>query len=180
MDKTEEQAQKRAAKKEERSQKKAAKKDGKLQQRYAKVSEGGNFKKWRNRRPFWAASIILLAGLVILYIPLHLYAIAFIPGSLVFVGFLFGGLTLIIGIFTFIYPQFSTVLGVIAIFLSVLSVMGALGGFIIGTILGIIGGALAIAWEEEEITIMKNKHNNQGKPKRKPKQTVKKETVETT
>lgn len=165
-------------KKEERALKKAEKKDTKLQKKYTKVSESGKFKQWRNERPFWGATLILLAGLMILYIPLHLYAIAFIPGSLVFVGFLFGGLTLIVGVFTYIYPQFSTVFGVITIFLSVLSVMGALGGFIIGTILGIIGGALAIAWENEEITISKD-NKKADKPGKKTKQPAEKEMVKT-
>src|SRR5699024_12650246 len=90
--------------------------------------------------------------LLILYIPLHLYAIAMIPGSFVFVGFLFGGLILIIGVLAYIYPQFSTVFGVITIFLSVLSLMAALGGFIVGTILGIVSGSLLVAWEKQAMT----------------------------
>lgn len=136
-----------------RKEAKAYKKEEKIQEKHRKVANGGKFRKWRNKRPFWGASLILLAGLMILYIPLHLYAIAFVPGSLVFVGFLFGGLILIIGILDYIYPQFSTVFGIVTIFLSVLSVMGALGGFVIGTIIGIIGGSLSIAWEKQEVTI---------------------------
>lgn len=131
----------------------------KLQLKYEKISEAGKFKKWRNRRPFWGATLILLAAMMILYIPLHLYAIAFIPGSLVFVGFLFGGLMLITGVFAYIYPQFSTVFGVVSIFFSILSIMGALGGFIIGSILGIIAGALCIAWEMKEINVSKHQHD---------------------
>ncbi|MFB4167723.1 DUF6114 domain-containing protein [Virgibacillus sp. JSM 102003] len=136
-----------------RKEAKALKREEKLQGKHRKVANGGKFKKWRNKRPFWGASLILLAGLMILYIPLHLYAIAFIPGSFVFVGFLFGGLILIMGILDYIYPQFSTVFGVVTIFLSILSVMGALGGFVIGTVIGIIGGAMSIAWEKQEVTI---------------------------
>src|SRR5699024_4848372 len=122
--------------------------------------EGGNFKKWRNQRPYWGATLTLLAVFLILYIPLKLYAIARIPGSLVFIGFLFAGLTLIIGTLAYIYPQFSTVFGVITIFLSVLSIMGALGGFIVGTILGIVGGSFLIAWSQEEVFIKNDKQQN--------------------
>ncbi|MEN1967403.1 DUF6114 domain-containing protein [Lentibacillus sp. N15] len=118
---------------------KALKKEEKLQKKYQKVAGAGKFKQWRNRRPFWGAVFTVLAGLVILYIPVQLYALAFIPGSLVFVGFLFG---------------------VVTMFLSVLSIMGALGGFIIGTIIGLIGGALCIAWEMEEVTIDSKRNNN--------------------
>lgn len=158
---------------------KALKREEKLQDKYKKIAESGKFKKWRNQRPFWGATLILLAGLLILYIPLHLYAIAFIPGSLVFVGFLFGGLMLITGVFSYIYPQFSTVFGVVTIFLSVLSVMGALGGFVVGTITGIIGGALLIAWEKEEVTINNKRNKNQNKKKEKTEHTVEEDSVET-
>ncbi|WP_216639609.1 DUF6114 domain-containing protein [Virgibacillus phasianinus] len=142
--------------------KRTEKKEEKLQRKYMKLSKAGRFKRWRNRRPFWGATLTVLAALVILYIPIHLYAIAFIPGSLVFVGFLFGGLLLIVGSFAYVYPQFSTVFGVISIFLSVLSVMGALGGFIVGSILGIIAGSLCIGWERREVVYQKNQQRKQG------------------
>jgi hypothetical protein len=134
-----------------RKEQKAVKKQAKQDRKFEKVVEGSKFKQWRSRRPFWGATLTVLAGLMILYIPLHLYAIAFIPGSLVFVGFIFGGLVLIIGLCEYFYPQLSTFFGIATIFLSVLSIMGALGGFLIGTILGIIAGALNIAWDKEEI-----------------------------
>ncbi|WP_052330358.1 DUF6114 domain-containing protein [Virgibacillus sp. MSP4-1] len=137
--------------KESRAAKKLEKKQAKLQKKYESLEGGGKFKKWRNDRPFWGATLTLLAGLMILYIPLQLYAIAFVPGSLVFVGFLFGGLILIVGGCAYFYPKLSTLFGVMTIFLSVLSIMGALGGFIIGTIIGIVGGALCIAWQQEEV-----------------------------
>lgn len=140
----------------DKKEKKSQKREEKLQKKYMKISESGKFKQWRNQRPFWGATLTIFAGMMILYIPVHLYAIAFIPGSLIFVGFLFGGLTLLLGVLSYIYPQFSTVLGTIVIFLSVLSIMGALGGFLIGTILGIIGGSLLVAWEKAELTVVYN------------------------
>lgn len=148
----------------------ARKKEEKLQQKYEKVSNGNKFKQWRNRRPFWGAALTVLSSLLILYIPLHLYAIALIPGSLVFVGFLFGGLILIDGIFVFIYPQFSTVLGVVTMFLSVLSIMGALGGFIFGTLLGLVAGALCIAWEQQEVHTGSNKPDQKNGEKERQKE----------
>ncbi|SET60127.1 hypothetical protein SAMN05421676_10636 [Salinibacillus kushneri] len=138
--------------KEERVLEKKEKRQEKLLKKYESMEGAGKFKKWRNERPFWGATLTLLAGLMVLYIPLQLYAIAFIPGSLVFVGFLFGGLILIVGTCAYFYPKLSTLFGVITIFLSVLSIMGALGGFIIGTIIGIIGGSLCIAWQQDEIS----------------------------
>lgn len=136
-----------------RREERALKKQQKLEKNVERVIQGNKFKQWRSRRPFWGATLTVLAGLMILYIPLHLYAIAFLPGSLVFVGFIFGGLVLIIGICAYIYPQLSTFFGIATIFLSILSIMGALGGFLIGTILGIVAGACNIAWAKEEIDL---------------------------
>lgn len=126
---------------------KAEKKRQKLKKKQDQLIRAGKLKRWKSSRPFWGATLTLLAGLLILYIPVQLYAIAFAPGSFAFVGLLFGGLIVLIGVMTYIYPPFSTVFGVITIFLSVLSIMGALGGFFVGTILGILGGALAIGWK---------------------------------
>ncbi|HET7658282.1 MAG TPA: DUF6114 domain-containing protein [Bacillales bacterium] len=129
------------------------KKKSKIKKKQESLIRAGKFKRWKSSRPFWGATMILLAGLLILYIPIQLYAIAFAPGSFAFVGLLFGGLILIIGGLSYVYPSFSTVFGVMAIFLSVLSVMGALGGFVVGTILGIIGGALCVGWKAERISM---------------------------
>ncbi|GGB37379.1 hypothetical protein GCM10011409_13500 [Lentibacillus populi] len=161
----------------DRKEKKVLKREEKLQRKYQKVADGGKFKQWRNKRPFWGATLTVLTGLLILYIPLHLYAIAFIPGSLVFVGFLFGGLILIDGIFAFIYPQFSTVFGVVTMFLSILSIMGALGGFIIGTILGLIAGSLCIAWEKEEVIMNHKQNKKQNRTKKKSKNSGESENI---
>lgn len=158
-------------KKEARAAKREAKQQEKRRRHYDKVIQGSKFKKWRSRRPFWGATLTLLAGLLILYIPLQLYAIALIPGRFVFIGFFFAGLTLILGVLAYIYPKFSTVFGVVTIFMSVLSIMGALGGFVIGTILGIIGGSFLIAWNQEEVSIgndkqrKKSQSNKNTKPK---------------
>ncbi|MDC3414566.1 DUF6114 domain-containing protein [Aquibacillus sp. 3ASR75-11] len=139
----------------------ALKKEEKILKKYRKISNAGRFTQWRNQRPFLGGILTLLAGFMILYIPLQLYSIAFVPGSFAFIGFLFGGLIVIMGVLNFIYPAFSTVFGVITIFLSVLSVMGALGGFLIGTILGIIGGSLSIGWEHKELTMMDSKRDDE-------------------
>ncbi|WP_019152890.1 DUF6114 domain-containing protein [Robertmurraya massiliosenegalensis] len=137
----------------DRKTRKVQKREEKRNRKSQAVAQSGKFKQWQQKRPFWGATLTILAALIIMYIPIQLYAIAFIPGSLVFIGFLFSGFLLIVGIFSYIYPQFSTLFGVLTIFLSVLSIMGALGGFIIGTIVGIVAGSLCIAWEKEEVLV---------------------------
>lgn len=104
------------------------------------------FKKWRHTRPFFGSILTVLSGLMILWVPLNLYMSTFLPGSVAVIGLLFGGLITLMGLMSFFLPSASKALGIIVIFLSILSVIGALGGFLFGTIFGIIGGALLTAW----------------------------------
>lgn len=126
-------------------------------------SKRKQFKNWRARRPFWGATLCILSGLIILWVPAQLYQVSAAPGSIIFVGFFLGGFTLMMGILNYIMPKISTLLGLIAIFSSVLSIMGALGGLLIGTILGIIGGAMCVAWKPEVATKESFNQANQDK-----------------
>ncbi|AJH77713.1 DUF6114 domain-containing protein [Heyndrickxia coagulans] len=113
-----------------------------------------NFRNWRRSRPFWGATFTLLSGMIILYVPVQLLEIAAAPGSMVSIGLIFGGLIFLIGGMGYFFPKFNMVFGILAIFLSVLSIMGAMGGFFIGTLLGIIGGSLSVSWRvirQEEV-----------------------------
>lgn len=105
------------------------------------------FRKWRHTRPFFGAILTVLSGLMILWVPLNLYLSTFLPGSVAVIGLLFGGLITLIGMMSLFLPGASKALGIIVIFLSILSVIGALGGFLFGTIFGIIGGSLLTAWK---------------------------------
>ncbi|MBT2726655.1 hypothetical protein J7E63_06860 [Bacillus sp. ISL-75] len=104
------------------------------------------YTKWRKCRPLWGALITIISGLMISWVPLNLYLSTFLPGSIAIIGLLFGGLLTLIGIVALFFPNASKILGIFTIFLSILSVIGALGGFLFGTIFGIIGGALLLAW----------------------------------
>ncbi|WP_307410659.1 DUF6114 domain-containing protein [Neobacillus ginsengisoli] len=104
------------------------------------------FNKWRKKRPLGGAIITILSGLMISWVPLNLYLSTFLPGSIAIIGLLFGGIITLIGIVSLFFPNASRILGVFTIFLSILSVIGALGGFLVGTLFGIIGGALLMAW----------------------------------
>ena len=102
--------------------------------------------KWRKQRPIWGAILTIISGLMILWVPLNLYLSTFLPGSIAIIGLLFGGLITLIGIIALFFPNASKILGIFTIFLSILPVIGALGGFLFGTLFGIIGGALLMAW----------------------------------
>jgi Family of unknown function (DUF6114) len=98
------------------------------------------------QRPKLALTLVCLSGLAILWMPVSLYWLAFVPGSFAFAGILFGSLVLGCGVVGWLMPQYVRPLGAFAIILSIASIIGALGGLIIGTLLGIAGGSLCIAW----------------------------------
>ncbi|MEW9031422.1 MAG: DUF6114 domain-containing protein [Planifilum fimeticola] len=101
------------------------------------------------RRPKAGLILVILAGLIILWIPVNLYWLAFVPGSFAFTGLLFGTMVLLCGILGWIMPQYVRLLGVFAMVLSIISIMGALGGLLIGTVLGVVGGSLCAAWDPD-------------------------------
>src|SRR5690606_25339929 len=87
-----------------------------------------------------------LAGLVISWMPLNLFPVAFLPGTYIFLGYLFSGLIIATALGALLLPAASTYLGILVILFSILSIFGALGGLIVGAIMGIAGGSLIVAW----------------------------------
>ena len=86
-----------------RKEKKMLKRQQKFEKKREKLMNASKFTLWRHSRPFWGATLTLLAGLMILYIPIHLFAIAFTPGSYAILGILFGGLITLCGILAYFY-----------------------------------------------------------------------------
>lgn len=111
-------------------------------------------RSWRKKRPLWGSIMTIVSGLMILYVPLNLYISTFLPGSIAVIGLLFGGLIILLGIVSLFFPNASKILGIFTIFLSILSVIGALGGFLFGTVFGIIGGSMLIAWRLVPAAVM--------------------------
>jgi MFS family permease len=111
------------------------------------------FKKWRKSRPFWGSFVTIVSGLMILWVPINLYLSTLLPGSFAIIGLVFGGAITLIGFISMFFPNASKILGIFTIFLSILSVIGALGGFLIGTLFGIIGGSLLMAWRLAPVKI---------------------------
>ncbi|MGX6606425.1 DUF6114 domain-containing protein [Micromonosporaceae bacterium Da 78-11] len=108
----------------------------------------GKFRLWRRHRPFWGGLLLLLSGLELLYssnaslagLELHL-------GPQGFLSYLLPLLLLVCGTLCWFSPSQRLFYGIIALLTALYSFIGLnLGGFFIGMLLGIIGGALVIAW----------------------------------
>lgn len=105
-------------------------------------------KSWRRSRPFWGGLFIVAAGLELLSIPLALQAL---PVAVMFgtvgAGYLIALVLIIAGALVWLQPGQRVFLGLIAVLLSLASfVCSNLGGFLLGMILGLLGGMLAVAW----------------------------------
>lgn len=110
-----------------------------------------SFREWRGQRPFWGGLLTLLAGVPIMYIPYANLTIGSLTvrmattagaGSLII-----GVLLVVLGLTMWFQPASRVFAGVAAILLALVSlVVSNFGAFLIGFLLGLIGGALGVSW----------------------------------
>jgi hypothetical protein len=116
------------------------------------------FRTWRRTRPFTGGLLLLLAGLELLGIPLGgdlghgaIKLVIYIGIGGVF-GVLIGLLLIAAGIMIWVNPLHRVFYGIAGIVLGIVSFPTSnLGGFFIGMLLAMVGGALAFAWEPGEL-----------------------------
>ncbi|AXK35492.1 hypothetical protein DVA86_25415 [Streptomyces armeniacus] len=114
-----------------------------------------NFRVWRGQRPFWGGMLTLLAGLPIMYIPyqnLTLGSLTIRMSTTAGAGSLIIGVLLVVlGLTMWYQPHSRVFAGVAAILLALVSlVVSNFGAFLIGFLLGLIGGALGVSWAPGE------------------------------
>lgn len=113
------------------------------------------FRRWRSGRPFVPGLLLILSGIIIAapaYITIH------ISDLLVMISTISGVSTLLIGILLVMFglgawfqPATSNYVGVLGIIVAIIALPTSnLGGFVIGSLLGIIGGAFTFAWQPGE------------------------------
>ncbi len=115
----------------------------------------GRFSAWRRRRPFIPGLLIILAGVVIMtpaYLTIEVMDILVMISTISGVSTLVIGAALVMfGLGTWFRPETSTYLGVFSIIVAIVALPTSnFGGFFVGTLLGIIGGVFALAWEDKE------------------------------
>ncbi|WP_371662660.1 DUF6114 domain-containing protein [Streptomyces sp. NBC_00280] len=113
------------------------------------------FRAWRGTRPFWAGLFVLLAGIPIMYFPyahLTLGQLTIRMSTTAGAGSLIIGVLLVVlGISLWFQKHVRTFAGTAAILLGLVSLpVSNFGGFVIGFLLALVGGALAIAWAPGE------------------------------
>ncbi|WP_049998516.1 DUF6114 domain-containing protein [Halococcus sediminicola] len=109
------------------------------------------FDRWRSGRPFAGGALLVLASLVIAWIPINIAPDTILIGeTLSPIGLLFAALVFLCGIFALTRPGNADIFGIFGVLFSIFSLYGALGGLGIGLVLGIIGGVLCYAWRDED------------------------------
>jgi hypothetical protein len=114
----------------------------------ASVDERDSFHGWRRTRPFWGGLFLILAGLeLFLSANLDLGDMSVKVGPQGFLAYVIPVMMLLCGVLTWLTPANRLFLGIIGLLTATYSVIGLnLGGFVVGLLLGVLGGALVIAW----------------------------------
>lgn len=100
-------------------------------------------------RPIIGGVLILIAGTLVSWVGINIAPILFMPKSgLYWMGMIVGLTMCAVAFLAFALSDKHLTLGIAAIILSILSFLGAAGGLVIGGLLGILGGAMVLAWEK--------------------------------
>lgn len=123
------------------------------------------FTAWRRGRPFWAGLFVAGGALIILFPPFFGVKLGDMIISIKTLGgvsaLLIGSLLAICAVSLWMQPKFRLAAGIVTVLLSLVAlVVTNLGGFLVGTILCLLGGALAVAWTDapKEPKKSKRKH----------------------
>ena len=112
------------------------------------------FTAWRRGRPFWAGLCVAVGARLILFPPFAGLKFGDLMISMQTLGgvsaLLIGTLLGICAVALWAQPRFRLASGIVTVLLSLVAVVVTnFGGFIIGTLSSLLGGALALAWTDE-------------------------------
>ncbi|WP_247006005.1 DUF6114 domain-containing protein [Halorientalis litorea] len=107
--------------------------------------------RWRRGRPFGGGVLLILGGLMVTYVSGG-YArdLLLIGGAYTSIGLVVALLMVLSGIAALAMPEESSIVGIVGTAMALLSLLTALGGLLIGMLLGIHGGVAVWAWERED------------------------------
>ncbi|MBG0852433.1 hypothetical protein I2W78_11455 [Streptomyces spinoverrucosus] len=109
------------------------------------------FRAWRGTRPFWAGLFVMIGGVPIMYFPyanLQIGHLTLAMSTTAGAGSLIIGVLLIVLGFTLWFQKHIQIFaGVAAILLALVSIpVSNFGGFVVGFLFALIGGAMAVSW----------------------------------
>lgn len=107
------------------------------------------FDDLRSTRPLLGGALLVLAGAEIIWADGQSLALVWSAAS-GSTPFLLGSVLVLFGLLAWVTPLYSPMIGLLAQAVAVLAFVAAnLGGFVVGSLLGVVGGALVFAWRVE-------------------------------
>ncbi|GAA1167467.1 hypothetical protein CGLAUT_07505 [Corynebacterium glaucum] len=125
------------------------------------------FAAWRNSRPFWPGLLVIISGIIMLapaYFTIRISDLLVMISTISGVStLLIGALLIMFGLGMWLQPAAVVYLGVLSILVALIALPASnIGGFIIGTLTGIIGGSLALAWESGDRKPRRKRRSHRG------------------
>lgn len=106
------------------------------------------WRRWRKGRPFWGGLFTVLAGAEICAIPLAPLEVMLQQGVAGVPSVVMGIMMIIMGLSAWFAPQYRGLAGILTVLMAAAAlVMSNLGGFLFGTLVGILGGSMIFAWQ---------------------------------
>lgn len=105
------------------------------------------FRAWRRTRPFWGGLWTVLAGLEIIKAMSFSIGLALTGGWSHSAGYVMGGGLVLFGLTAWFTPHYRGLAGVVAFLIALGAFPTAnLGGYLLGSVLGIIGSSMIWSW----------------------------------
>jgi hypothetical protein len=105
------------------------------------------FRRFRRTRPFWAGVLILVGGIELAILPLGPTDALIRAGVSAAAGLACALLLVLMGVVVLALPSQRIVAGLVAVAAALASfVLSNLGGFVVGMLLGVLGGSMAVGW----------------------------------
>ncbi|MHA7956181.1 DUF6114 domain-containing protein [Streptomyces sp. L500] len=106
------------------------------------------WRRWRKGRPFWGGLAAVVAGAEICALPLAPMKVMLEQGIAGIPSVLMGIVMIVMGLTAWFAPQYRSLAGILTVLIATAAlVMSNLGGFLFGTLVGIVGGAMIFAWQ---------------------------------
>lgn len=111
------------------------------------------FRAWRRTRPFWGGFWTILAGLEIIKMMDFSIGLALTGGWSYSAGYVMGGALILFGLVAWFAPHYKSLAGVVAFLVALGAFPTAnLGGFLLGSVLGIVGSSMIWSWGPKKPT----------------------------
>ena len=115
------------------------------------------FREFRWSRPFWAALLTVVAAVELAILPVGPTDALIKAGSNAFLGLICAAVLGVMALVMLFLPSQRILAGLITVVASLSSFpLSNLGGFVIGMLLGVLGGSMAVGWVPDRAAMRKS------------------------